>query len=191
MSTYTDPNQVRLTGENSYMRLHLEAQGPLTTRGSHWRILLSPCGPGHVLFLRSDVTDDQRRIYTDNIALARWLQDEIMAAGEFSDQTLPVSHAVFTRSGDSRSAWTETVETPLERLTLIWYDFGEPFVIAAPPEPPPGRPLGWSSVFVPARRAQLTLNGQVALGQPFPEPRGERMSSTAGLALSETWLRLP
>jgi hypothetical protein len=29
----------------------------------------------------------------------------------------------------------------------------------------------------------------VASGQPFPEPRGDRMSSTAGLALSETWLR--
>lgn len=191
MSTYTDPNQVRLTGENSYMRLHIEAQGPMTTRGSHWRILLSPCGPGHVLFLRSDVTDEQRRIYTDNMALARWLQDEILAAGEFSDQTLPVSHAVFSRSGDSRSVWTETVETPLERLTLLWYDFGEPFVITVPPGSTPGRPLGWSSVFVPARRAQLTLNGQVALGQPFPEPRGDRMSSTAGLALSETWLRLP
>jgi hypothetical protein len=29
----------------------------------------------------------------------------------------------------------------------------------------------------------------VATGQPFPEPRAERMSSTAGLALSETWVR--
>ena len=66
MSTYTDPNQVRLTGENQYMRLHTEAHGPMTTRCSHWRILLSPSGPGHVLFLRSDVTDDERRIYTDN-----------------------------------------------------------------------------------------------------------------------------
>jgi len=44
MATHTDPNQVRLTGENQYMRLHTEANGPMTTRASHWRILLSPEG---------------------------------------------------------------------------------------------------------------------------------------------------
>ena len=189
MSTYTDPNQIRLTGENQYMRLHTEAQGPMTTRASHWRILLSPRGPGHVLFLRSDVTDGERRLYADNIALARWLQQEILAAGEFSDQTLPVVEAIFARSGDSRSFWTEIIDTAPEHLALTWYDFGEPFVISVPAGSVPGRPLGWSSVFVPARRAQLTLNGMVATGRPFPEQRGDRMSSTAGLALSETWVR--
>jgi hypothetical protein len=189
MADYTDPNQVRLTGENQYMRLHAEANGPMTTRCSHWRILLSPSGPGHVLFLRSDVTDGERRIYADNIALARWLQQDILAAGEFSDQTLPVVEAVFARSGDSRSFWTEIIDTVTEHLALTWYDFGEPFVISVPAGSVAGRPLGWSSVFVPARRAQLTLNGMVATGRPFPEQRGDRMSSTAGLALSETWVR--
>ncbi len=189
MADYTDPNQVRLTGENQYMRLHAEANGPMTTRCSHWRILLSPSGPGHVLFLRSDVTDGERRIYADNIALARWLQQDILAAGEFSDQALPVIEAVFARSGDSRSFWTEIIDTVAEHLALTWYDFGEPFVISVPAGSVAGRPLGWSSVFVPARRAQLTLNGMVATGRPFPEQRGDRMSSTAGLALSETWVR--
>jgi hypothetical protein len=189
MTAQTDPNQVRFTGENQYMRLHTEAQGPMTTRGSHWRALLSPAGPGHVLFLRSDVTDDTVRLYADNIALVRWLQQEILTSGEFADQALPVIDAVFTRAGDTRWFWTETVETAAERLVLTWYDFGEPFVINVPVGSVPERPLGWSSVIVPARRAQLTLNGRVARGRPFPEPRGERLSSTAGLALSETWLR--
>jgi hypothetical protein len=189
MATNTDPNQVRLTGENQYMRLHAEANGPMTTRASHWRILFSPAGPGHALFLRSDVTDDEIRIYTDNIALARWLQQEILSAGEFSDQTIPVIDAVFSRSGDTRAFWTEIVETPDEDISLTWYDFGEPFVISVPVGSVPERPLGWTSVFVPARRVQLTLNGRAATGRPFPEPRGDRMSSTAGLALSETWLR--
>jgi hypothetical protein len=189
MATNTDPNQVRLTGENQYMRLHAEETGPMTTRASHWRILLSPTGPGHVLFLRSDVTDDQIRIYADNIALARWLQQEILTSGEFSDQSIPVIDAVFTRSGDTRAFWTEIIETLEEDISLTWFDFAEPFVISVPVGSVPERPLGWSSVFVPARRVQLTLNGRVASGRPFPEPRGDRMSSTAGLALSETWLR--
>jgi hypothetical protein len=161
----------------------------MTTRASHWRILLSPAGPGHTLFLRSDVTDDQIRIYADNIALARWLQQEILSSGEFSDQSIPVIDANFTRSGDTRAFWTEVVETLEEDISLTWFDFTEPFVISVPVRSVPERPLGWSSVFVPARRVQLTLNGRVASGRPFPEPRGDRMSSTAGLALSETWLR--
>ena len=86
------------------------------------------------------------------------------------------------------SFWTETIDTLAEHIALTWYDFGEPFVISVAAGSVPDRPLGWSSVFVPARKAQLTLNGRVATGHAFPEPRGDRMSSTAGLALSETWV---
>ena len=172
MVDHTDPNQVRLTGENSYMRLHAQEQGPMSTRCSHWSILLSPAGP----------------IYADNIALVRWMQQEILTSGEFSDQAIPVANAVFSRTGDSRSFWAESIKNEADTILLTWYDFGEPFVISVPAGSVPGRPLGWSAVFVPARRAQLTLNGRVANGRPFPEPRGERMSSTAGLALSETWV---
>jgi hypothetical protein len=135
------------------------------------------------------VTDETVRIYADSIAVARWLQQEILTSGEFSDQLIPVISATFSRSGDTRSFWTEIVETSAEHIVLTWYDFTEPFVISVPVGSVPERPLGWSSVFVPARRVQLTLNGRVATGQPFPEPRGDRMSSTAGLALSETWVR--
>ncbi len=72
---------------------------------------------------------------------------------------------------------------------MTWFDFGEPFGIGVPPGSNPDRPLGWTSVFVPARQAQLTLNCVVASGRPFPEVRDQRTSSTAGLALSETWVR--
>ena len=189
MVAHTDPNQVCLTGENNYMRLHSEKDGPMTTRASHWRVLLSPGGPGHVLFLRSDVTGDEKRIYSDNIALVRWLQEEIANTGEFADQSIPVINAIFTRSGDSSFFWTENIDTDEETIAMTWFDFGEPFGIVVTPGSNPDRPLGWSSVFIPARKAQLTLNGVVARGQPFPEQRGDRNSSTAGLALSETWFR--
>lgn len=189
MVSPTDTNQVLLTGENNFMRLHVEENGPMTTRAGHWRILLSPVGPGHVLFLRSDVTDDLTRIYSDNIAVARWLQDGIVGNAESKDPAIPVITAAFERWGDTSFSWTESIETAEESIELTWYDFGEPFTITVPPGDSPERPLGWNSVFVPARRAQLTLNGEVAKGRPFPEQRGVRLSSTAGLALSETWVR--
>ena len=186
-----DPNQVRLTGENSFIRLSREEGGTQTTRVSHWRVLLSPGGPGHVLFFKSDVVDDEVRVYSDNIALARWLQEEIESFlfPEFADQSLPVIEAEFSKSGDGRSFWTETVESEQDSLSLTWYDFVDPFMLTVPAGSTPGRPHGVYSCFVPAQNAQITVNGMVAEGRVFREMRGERVSSTACLAWSETWVR--
>ena len=104
---------------------------------------------------------------------------------ELADQKLPVLHAAFSKNGDGRSFWTEVVEG--EEGT--GYDFAKPFVLRAEAGSTPGRVHGVYSCFVPARRAQLTLNGLVVRGTPFPEQRGERESSTACLAWSETWVR--
>jgi hypothetical protein len=187
----TDPNQVRLTGENSFIRLLRQQGGSQTTRVSHWRVLLSPGGPGHALFIKSDVTDDEVRLYSDNIALARWLQEEIesLLFPEFADQSVPVIEAAFSKSGDGRSFWTETVESDEDTILLTWYDFIEPFMLVVPAGSAPGRPHGVYSCFVPARKAQITVNGDVAEGQVIQEKRGDKASSTACLALSETWVR--
>lgn len=191
MANATDPNQVRLTGENSFIRLRHEQDGPETTRVSHWRVLWSPAGPGHVLYLQSELTDDQVRVYADNIALARWLQEEIesLLYPAFADQELPVTAAVFDKLGDGRSSWTELVESDEELIRLTWYDFIEPFMLTVPAGSVSGRPHGVYSCFVPAQRAQVTLNGRVAAGRPVPQERDGRASSTACLAWSETWVR--
>ena len=106
----------------------------------------------------------------------------------FADQELPVEDAIFSRSGDGTNFWTETVETAEHTVALTWYDFGEPFAIHAEPGTD-GRPLGVYSCFVPARRAQLTLDGAVAQGRPLPQKRGDRTTSSACLAWSETWVK--
>ena len=191
MVSPADPNEVRLTGENSFIRLHPDENGPQTTRASHWRALLSPAGPGHVLFLKSDVTEDQVRVYSDNIALARWLQEEIESSlfPEFSDQSIPVVDALFAKSGDGRSFWMETVESEEDSVSLTWYDFMAPWLNRVAPGSVPGRVHGVSCCFIPARRAQLTLNGMVANGTPTQEKRGDQDTTSACLAWSETWIR--
>jgi len=159
----TDPNQVRLTGENSFIRLLAAADGPQVTRVSHWRILYSPAGAGHALFVESDLTAGAPRAYADNEAVARWLQEEIerLLYPPFAAAGLPVTAAAFSREGDTGSAWTEHVRAAGEAWALTWSDFGEPF--------------------------ELTL--AAGGGRPFPQMRGDRNSSTACLALSETWVR--
>lgn len=187
----TDPNKVVLTGENSFIRLHLEEGEPEITRASHWRILLSPYGAGHVLYLKSDLTDDQVSIYSDNIAMARWLQGEIEIHlfPEFADENIPITNAEFNKSGDQFTFWTETVESDEEEITLTWYDFAEPFMLTAAAGSVEGRPHGVYSCFMPARKAQITLNGIVGEGQPLSQMRGDRESSSACLAWSETWVK--
>jgi hypothetical protein len=187
----TDPNQVRLTGENSFIRLQEAADGPQLTRASHWRILYSPAGPGHALFLESDVTGGAVRVYSDNEAMTRWLQGEIerLLYPPFAAEALPVIPAAFARAGDTRTSWTELVTSADEVVALTWAELAEPFVLTLAAGSVPGRPHGVYSCFVPARRARVALNDRVAAGRPFPQRRGDRDGSSACLALSETWVR--
>ena len=86
-----DPNRVILTGENPFIRLSATDGGPQTTNASFWRIITCPAGPGHVLYLKSELIENRWRIYSDNIAMARWLQTTVQGIlnAEFSDTTIP------------------------------------------------------------------------------------------------------
>jgi hypothetical protein len=186
-----DPNQVMMTGENSFIRLSPDGGKTLSDRASHWRVLWCPAGAGHALFLQSTLTDGRVRIYSDNIAVARWLQRSIetLLFPAFADTSIPVIGGRFERQGGPWSSATETVMAADARVTLTWYDCIEPFVLHAPP----GfndRPIGVFSTFFPARGAQLEINGKVATtGQVWPEMRGDRQGSSATLAWSETWVK--
>jgi hypothetical protein len=185
-----DPNEVLMTGENSFIRLSRDGGKTQSDRFSHWRVLWCPAGAGHVLFMQSALTDGKVRVYGDNVAVARWLQRtiETLLFPAFADVGLPVVAAEFARAGDPRSAAVETVTAATERIRLSWYDCLDPFVLHMPP----GfneRPIGVFSTFFPARGAQVEINGLVAAGQPWPEMRGDRQSSSACLAWSETWVK--
>ena len=185
-----DPNEVMMTGENSFIRLSPDGGKTLSDRASHWRVLWCPAGGGHALFLQSTLTDGRVRIYSDNIAVARWLQKSIetLLFPAFADTAIPVIGARFERQGGPWSSATETVMSVDSRVTMTWYDCIEPFVLNAPP----GfndRPIGVFSTFFPARAAQLEINGKVAPGNVWPEMRGDRQGSSATLAWSETWVK--
>jgi hypothetical protein len=185
-----DPNEVMMTGENSFIRLSPDGGKTLSDRASHWRVLWCPAGGGHALFLQSTLTDGRVRIYSDNIAVARWLQKSIetLLFPAFADTSIPVIGARFERQGGPWSSATETVMSVDSRVTMTWYDCIEPFVLNAPP----GfndRPIGVFSTFFPARAAQLEINGKVAPGNVWAEMRGDRQGSSATLAWSETWVK--
>ncbi len=185
-----DPNRVLLTGENPYIRLSDTDDGPVTTDASFWRILFSPGGPGHVLFLQSELTNNEPRVYTDNLEMTRWLQGEIQGTinETFGNLELPGIEASFASSGDLRSSWTETVTSSDEEVSLTWSSLGEAYLSHALPGSNPDRPHGVATVLIPASSAEVKINGNSASGRPFPRQREARQHSTCALAFSESWL---
>jgi hypothetical protein len=184
-----DPNRVILTGENPFIRLSVNDGDPFTTNASFWRIITCPAGPGHVLYLNSELTGNRWHIYADNIAMARWLQSTVqgMLNPETADTSIPVTDAQFTKSGDPRYFWTEQVKSRDEEIALTWYQIGEPLLILAQPNAEPGRPYGVCTLLIPALGARLTGNGVEAAGRPWPRDREGRPFSTCALAFSESW----
>jgi hypothetical protein len=142
-----------------------------------------------VLFLQSELTNNEPRIYTDNIQMTRWLQGEIQGRinATFGNLEIPATDAAFRSSGDLRSFWTEWVSARDEELALTWHDLGEPFMSHSFPGGNPERPHGVSTVLIPANGARITLNGRQASGRPFPRQRDARAHSTSALAFSESW----
>ena len=184
-----DPNKLILTGENPFIRLSETDGADVSTNASFWRIILSPAGPGHVLYLKSEVTDNRWRIWSDNIAMARWLQTTVqgMLNAEIADTSIPVTDAAFSRDGNARDFWTERAMAHGEEVTLTWYDIGEPLLIHTQPNAEPNRPYGVCTVLIPALGARLTRNGIQAAGRPWPREREGRPFSTCALAFSESW----
>jgi hypothetical protein len=190
MANPVDPNEVLMTGENSFIRLSRDGGKTLADRASHWRVLWCPAGSGTVLFIQSELTDNKVRVYSDNPAVARWLQKTIesLLFPAFADTSLPVIGAEFARGGDARSTAFETITSTTDRIRMTWWDTLEPFVLTMAPGTN-GRPIGVFSTFFPARSAQIELNGRFATAQVWAEQRGDRQSSSACLAWSESWVK--
>lgn len=186
-TTTIDSNRVIVTGENPFIRLSATDGGPTTTDASYWRILFSPGGPGHVLYIKSELTGGDWHIYSDNIAMTRWLQGTVqgMLNSETADQSIPVIDADFHKHGDMRSFWTEIIVSHDEEISMTWYDLGEPLLVHTTPSGE--RPYGVCTVLIPVSGARLSVNGAQATGQSWPRERDGRPFSTSALAFSESW----
>ena len=185
-----DPHDVVMTGENSFIRLSNDGGKTMADRVSHWRVLWSPAGQGHALFIESPLVDGGAVVYADNAGVARYLQRtiEVLLHKPFADESLPIIDAEFERTGHSLATVEERIRSDDDAIVLSWWDLMKPFILTMPPGAM-NRPLGVYSTFIPARSAQLTVNGQRAHGQPFPQERFGKPSSSCCLAWSESWTR--
>ena len=184
-----DPHDVVMTGENSFVRLSDDGGKTIANRVSHWRVLWSPAGQGHALFVESPLAGGVKA-YADNAGVARYLQRHIEALlhKPFADERLSIIDADFQRTGNSLSTVEERVVATNEEIIMTWWDLMAPFILTMPPGAM-NRPLGVYSTFIPARSAQLSINGTAAGGKVFPMDRFGKPSTSCCLAWSESWTR--
>lgn len=189
------PGRVVWSGENPIVSLKSDAEGPEITNVTFFRIVYSPAGRGHAAFVSTESLGGLLVGFTDNVELGAWLRDEMLPAyAQYTGKdttAIPLRSAIFASSGDARKEWKEAVTTPEHRIELAWGDLGEPFVVDNPGGSAARLPYHVVSVFIPARRASLVVDGQAAGGTPFPRDIDGTPSSTCFLAFSETWLTLP
>ena len=189
--TAVDPNKVHFTGENSFIRLKTDPDGPETTVAAHWRSLITPGGPGTCLFLCSDAIDGEVRLYADNVDMARWLQRELEAIlnPPFSDTEMKIANAAFSREGVFGGTYREIVETADGRIVMSWSEMGEPFQLRLPPNNDDTGPWAVYSCLTPCQEATLDVAGRQATGAPYANKLAGHPATSCCLAWSETWLR--
>jgi len=188
--------KVAVIGENPGIRLVAKEGAAASTSVSFWRVFQSPAGEGHVCFVTSDIAgdgptpDDIRLVFTDNEKLADYVATQLMTAFDkaYGEKPFPVRRARFERKGGTTTAWTESLTADGYRIDLVWRDLLEPFAIESKAGVP-HNPYTILSTFVPAKTAEVVINGTRAAGQATPRMRGTRQSSSAFLAFAETWLK--
>ena len=193
--------RVYVTGENPGIRLFDKEGGKLLTVVSYWRIIWSPVGAGHICFVTTGdgkSPDDLRAAFVDNRKLHDFLSEQIMGTRGTSISERPFTvveskfsdpgQGTFSDSGDIMTERRVTFSSDKYTVALVWRDFYEPFQL----DTPVGgarNPFGITSLFIPAKSADVIINGKKAAGNVYPQKRGPVQSSSAFLAFSESWIK--
>lgn len=183
-----------VSGENPVIRLMDKEGGTVLTVASFWRVIWSPAGLGHVIYLTTGdgkSAGDLRIAVGDNKALHEYLTKQVLGSFDKSYQERPFTFFQATCSrgaGDTRKEWKESCKSDKYSIELTWRDFYEPFQLSTPVGGA-RNPFGVTSFFIPAKVAEVTVNGKKAAGNVYPQKRGPVQSSTAFLAFSESWIK--
>ena len=185
--------KVYVSGENPVIRLLDKPGGTVLAVASFWRIIWSPVGTGHVCYVTTGDgkgTGDLRIAITDNQKLLDFLTNEVLGSYDKTYRERPFKSiaGTFASSGSAMNEWKESCRSDQYNVELVWRDLYPPFQLDTPTGTSPN-PFGITSLFIPAKSADLLINGQKTAGSVFPQMRGPAQSSSAFLAFSETWIK--
>ena len=193
-----NPGRVLIAGENHILRLQASSDGPDAALVNHFRLRLSPHGPGHAVFVLADpdAADPRNACYTDNPALANWLLDWYLRGSPiYRDlqglNDLPIVAAGgFTYVDELPRRWTETVRAGDATIRAVWRDLAAPFQVERHGQPGDKDAMDVFSVLLSASDASLYIDGQELPGVVFPRQVGRQPITSAFLAFAESWIEV-
>lgn len=184
--------KVWVSGENPGIRLLDKAGGETLSRASLWRIHWSPVGPGHVCLITTGDGKSPGNIRIalfDNARLFEYLTKEMLGSYDktYIDQPYtPVAGAKFSVTGDSLAERRETCQGGRYKIELVWRDFQTASLRDTAVGSRPQNPFGLTYLRIPAKTAEIFINGKKAAGLTYPTAPDD---SSSFLAFGETWLK--
>ena len=171
----------------------LTTDGEITTLAWFVKVRYTAQGGGTVLFARSDLQgnghDDVFAVFSDNLAMAEHLRDDVFSYTVFAgvpDQTppAPVVEATFESQNDFPNCIVESMRAvDGTTFTLSFRDFGPPkaYVRAV------NERLTEVGAFVVPAESSLEINSIVPVGQPERGPLAE--APPLGADLQNLWYK--
>lgn len=197
------PGAVDWTGENPGILLK-DGAGSFSAMALFFRVAWSPMGQGQVLLLYGTPgeikgSDDAPNLMlADNMPLAAFLKQSFIGKlAAFRNapafDTLPVKLAKTVRStGDPMGhRYTETVSGEGMTVELVWEGLEPPMALELTPDQVGTGAHTMFTLLVPARDAQIIVNGQRLPGSVGERVQAGFKTTTAFLYFSETWIIPP
>ena len=197
------PGTVDWTGENPGILLK-DADGAFSAMALFFRVAWSPVGQGQVLLLYGTPSAAEGApgapnvMLADNMDLAAFLKEQFIGRlGAFREapafDTLPIRPALAVRSsGDPMGhRYTETVAGEGLTVELVWEELEPPKALELTPEQVGTGMHTMFTLLVPAKAAQIIVNGRALPGAVGERVQAGFETTTAFLYFSETWVIPP
>ncbi|MGI9393005.1 MAG: hypothetical protein ACR2OY_00025 [Boseongicola sp.] len=203
LSEPVTPGIVDWTGENPGILLK-DAHGSFSAMALFFRVAWSPAGQGQVLLLYGTpalvegAKNAPNVLMADNFELAAFLKDNFIgklgayrAAPAF--ETLPLKSVQAVRSdGDPMGhRYCETITGEGLSVQLVWEELEEPKALELTPDQVGTGEHTMFTLLVPARKAQIIVNGHRLPGAVGDRIQAGFETTTAFLYFSETWVIPP
>lgn len=189
---------VVFSGENPGLTLMKPGTEERVAAASYWRCVYSEHGEGNALLIWVDRGASglgelaPHAIHADNPGVARLVTERFTRHFDnFKDLGfggMEPAYARFFQDSDSRWYHRVVCNTGSQVIELLWWDVADYQMVNRQ-----GRELGgttWdlATVICPCRSASIKVSNQSVNGEVRFSADGERPSSSAFLAFSETWV---
>ncbi len=203
LSNPVTPGTVDWTGENPGILLK-NPDGSFAAMALFFRVAWSPVGQGQVLLLygtpatANGTTAAPNIMLADNMELADFLKDQFIGRlGAFREapafDTLPIRPAQAVRSSGDPAGhrYSETISGEGLTVELVWEDLEAPKALELTPDQVGTGMHTMFTLLVPARAAQIIVNGKALPGELGTRVQAGFETTTAFLYFSETWVIPP